>query len=1333
MNNGRTSSALYNTLLGNPTRYNSAPAYNAIGRTTALQAANTQQTGATPDNFFVKRGKSIENAFGTTGAAIASLAKSGINGVGGAENKATEDMLKDNRERMNAIARKYGYNTYHDVWDARDKAKAEGDNATLDLIDNTINPQLKAQADANAQKANEKAAAYKDYMENNYVSQKINQDPGKFAGSAINTLSTAADVMSMGAGIPASVLVNAGQGAIEGVADELEQNGLSNFDAKRAAQNAVIGGVTGAATGALNKGITKRLNARGGNLLKGNNVVTRAINNFNENNALGRVASTLGSGAARGAQSGLVGGAVGAGLSSAMNNVELGEGINNTIQGALQGATQGAITGGVMAGTNLAANAALNKVAPNVAQSVRENQMRNQSYGDKLRDQFKGAWNSGDSVVERAYNDLRSDGFGDFGRKYNQFSGDSAKAIDYLLKRQGGEVEGVINSPAVESVTGDGSVDLVYGETGKNGYGLAHIVDKHGEDVARKIPSILENGKVVNDPSLTNNNRITVVSNDNTSAVRLDWDGKEKQWVVTAYEGLPNSSAPSANSQIANSAALRGSSVQSQDGATVEPIIPQNRENVNGSWQDMDAMIDRSIANAMPNADIAGVKDVVLENVANRLQQSGIFDSYEAGEMTDADYRNYVNAAVNDSVNELATTPVAQQRVVAEQPTATTQALSAWDRAAREGGYQDWNSLEQSFLAANPNYKATGNDAGAVLSWMDDNRGTWNPNSSQQTMVYDALAEQKATKLSDVPTSEQIKNKRLLVEEITKQFNAVDKPTSRSTKPVETFTNLYEDWGLSNGDDIRQAVSYAKQGALIPQMVREAAGEAGVVDLTDAQGLIMNLKLNKQASNKMLNALESVMDSTDTTIVGGKRGVDALQLQRDLQQMASDARGTNGTYRIGNSFVDETMARNFDRIAKNIGDKLDEAAIAKNVVPNVINRHSEDIQAMMNAFPENTKWQNAINDKIVNAKTIGDLRHSMKDLVRANIYISNGDENFSTFGGRYAANNLNIPTTKAGLINRAVNDVYDRVMGSDLVRNAKIDRYSQNMNTPTNGQTANTPTTTQASATTQRAANPNLATQLYNAIGRTEGLTNAEQARTANYLTDAVQDAQAGYAEPLGVSTTTYADNTLESLAAPATNGAQTTSATSVYDSVYSSPTGNRTSGVKTGYFQPTGDYWTDILAAAMSSAIDDNDSTAFASLYGMYQDALSGLQEQAEKTASASASSTKLTDKQRQANAAARALEDFENTERNFAYDVSDIPVIGNIANFSGNEYASKAEALALQIGYMLSGATINKEEAKKIGMAYVPQPRDNNAIRQSKINQLRGIISDYQQTYAE
>ena len=53
------------------------------------------------------------------------------------------------------------------------------------------------------------------------------------------------------------------------------------------------------------------------------------------------------------------------------------------------------------------------------------------------------------------------------------------------------------------------------------------------------------------------------------------------------------------------------------------------------------------------------------------------------------------------------------------------------------------------------------------------------------------------------------------------------------------------------------------------------------------------------------------------------------------------------------------------------------------------------------------------------------------------------------------------------------------------------------------------------------------------------------------------------------------------------------------------------------------------------------------------------------------------------------------------------------------------------MNIGYMLSGANIKQDEAEAIGKAYVPQPFDNDATRQYKLQQARKIIQQYQNTY--
>ena len=294
-------------------------------------------------NWFEKKAQSINNAIGTTGAAFASAVKDAK------ENKATANLLQDNKTRMNEIAKKYGYNTYHDVWDAREKAEKEGDTKTLELIDNTINPELQGQATANAEKATQKAKKYDYYRKNDTLSKMVNQDSGKFLGSAINTLSTATDVL----GLTNGPLSNAIQGGIEGIADELEQNGLRDFDWNRAGQNAITGAVSGAAVGAVNNGISNALAKRGGNLFKGGNAITSAMNNLGANTALGRGASTLATGAVRGGISGAVGGATGAGTSALLNGQDV---MANALQGAKQGFQSGVGTGAIMAGANSALN-----------------------------------------------------------------------------------------------------------------------------------------------------------------------------------------------------------------------------------------------------------------------------------------------------------------------------------------------------------------------------------------------------------------------------------------------------------------------------------------------------------------------------------------------------------------------------------------------------------------------------------------------------------------------------------------------------------------------------------------------------------------------------------------------------------------------------------------------------------------------------------------------------------------------------------------------------------------------------------------------------------------
>jgi hypothetical protein len=74
-----------------------------------------------------------------------------------------------------------------------------------------------------------------------------------------------------------------------------------------------------------------------------------------------------------------------------------------------------------------------------------------------------------------------------------------------------------------------GDVDFRYGD---NKSGIAHVVEQHGEDTARKIPAVIAHGKVTKGPT-----RAFVEHRGNKVVLSNNWHGQpSNHWVVSAYE-----------------------------------------------------------------------------------------------------------------------------------------------------------------------------------------------------------------------------------------------------------------------------------------------------------------------------------------------------------------------------------------------------------------------------------------------------------------------------------------------------------------------------------------------------------------------------------------------------------------------------------------------------------------------------------------------------------------------------------------------------------------------------------------------------------------------------
>ncbi|EPV6929869.1 hypothetical protein ACV9QR_001680, partial [Campylobacter upsaliensis] len=125
----------------------------------------------------------------------------------------------------------------------------------------------------------------------------------------------------------------------------------------------------------------------------------------------------------------------------------------------------------------------------------------------------------------------------EFGVNFEGFKG--KEAVDKLLSEKRGQVKGAFYKEGL------GEIDLVWGDSKK---GLSHILERRKEDFikqgldenealeralefVKKIPQIIEQGEVK-----VGVNRAFVDTKDDRALIALDYKGKDKKWVITAYK-----------------------------------------------------------------------------------------------------------------------------------------------------------------------------------------------------------------------------------------------------------------------------------------------------------------------------------------------------------------------------------------------------------------------------------------------------------------------------------------------------------------------------------------------------------------------------------------------------------------------------------------------------------------------------------------------------------------------------------------------------------------------------------------------------------------------------
>ena len=1181
---------LYNVLMGN-TDMN-----NAIGRNAG--AASSGDGG----NFFTKKASSIGNAVGTTLSAPISLAHD----IG--ENIATQKFLGDSKSRMNNIAKKYGYNTWSDWQDAYAEANSAGDENRIAEMSKQLE-EFKAQANANAEEATAKAKGYEDYRQNNLISKNINQDRGKFAGSAINTLSTATDLLGLTNG-PVS---NAVQGGIEGVADELEQNGLENFSWDRAKQNAIAGAATGAVVGGLNKGLSNSLAKKGGNLFKGSNKLTAGINNLGANHPL---AATIATGAGRGALSGAAGGATGAGISAAMNNGDI---LGSALQGAAQGAQQGAMAGSIMAGANMAINK-----TPGVGDFM---QKVNQAQTD---------WeNGGENFKERWQNTRAQDTWG------NRFLDNGVERLNNRvglgIKDVGGELGGLVersispnNRLAYTGTAGEG----VQAEDLNRSYAAAHRV---GDEIELDGTPMRWNPS---EETLTEyrNRLANEMYNNHGNDDNIAIPGRNNVGINAESAGkLVSGGGPDVLDRRSELAGDKFDYLKYAEKVGNEPDY-KGKHNFASNW---DEYVTRNVK--FSNGDVADVRNMVANDADGR------------GNLYTADYE-----------------------------------------ITKNGG-----SGKEPTSGKNPSRYGASTDSSIAYNKQNVN--------TPETEVYRTMAGEGEPQVNTEPqrTSKEYEYRQKRNQKLLDQYDTIDKRTANATRAVETVGQI-ADAGFEKPADVEGVIKKitGADGALnkLNRRIIASAGEINTMDGVDQgtsiddfidQQIRMNGLYGTNDGKAVASEIEAVLNKLpsrrDGSITGLDSAEDVFDVIQTFEKHSANYKGKSGNNYSTSTPYKEQKAAVIDSLTTVLKDRIYDAADISQVgLPDLV-------ADMKSWYPNNKKWADWVDNNVATAKSGLDIRAAQAPFVRMGKIIDNGVANSGTFGSKMPKYMLRMATSNPlGMLMTGAEVLGDTSLGKriaakgyDMLANRSAKASAGNMGGD-GGQT-NDYAATATEVPTNSDYNP--ATQVYNAIGRREGLTNAEEARTANYLSNAVQSA-----------------NRLEDLLATPGN----TGSTSVYNSVYGNPS------------TTAGDYWMSVLGNAMQMAMDAGDATAFAQLYSMYQDELS-------KQAKNNTSQVKLSDTQKRANAAMDSLERLSQMTPDLGYNLSNIPLIGGIATFGGNDYEAEAKSLAQQIGYMVSGSNIKEEEAYNIGKSYVPMPMDNEQMRRNKLQRAKAIIEKYQQTYAD
>ena len=476
---------------------------------------------------------------------------------------------------------------------------------------------------------------------------------------------------------------------------------------------------------------------------------------------------------------------------------------------------------------------------------------------------------------------------------------------------------------------------------------------------------------------------------------------------------------------------------------------------------------------------------------------------------------------------------------------------------------------------------------------------------------------------------------------------------------------------------------------IIPEdlKVKTTGIQADLTNFDDIPGAINNSKFEKDINNQIIKRL-------DTSRSGNSATMDEYSV-RDLWKSSKELMDLSTSYRKKGMSVNGDVT-NPDYVTA--ADRLSSAAKKMRATADseVQWGDSFDKNVLTSRLKNLGASQNDI-DYLTQAKDLADLKRRTsvyEDARQMDREIGKSNIRRNAVAGT-STNPVNILTQESGIgeILRTAARPVGKATGA-------ITRKAGRLLNKAGDIAGNIGGTTQAAATKgQRYVSDNI----LDIIGRTQGIKEGEEVRTQPKNEVANLESQLG--------------NT--ALSTEGTGYTEPTTMTSYGTGTYAN----------TGY-AGTGNNMLDRLVGGMENALNAGDISAFSQLAEIYNTLA---KVYGVSSSSSTTGQQKLSATQQRANAAMNSLDRLSGMTPDVGYNLSGIPIIGDIATLGGNAYEGEAKSLAQQIGYMVSGSNIKQEEAEAIGKSYVPQPFDSEYTRQLKLQRAREIISQYQNGVAE